>query len=76
MLDSAIGNLTVVGINTLTPAYFWSGDKLDRVLEFGADIDGDRRRVVFRVADVADAAAEAQYAEMQAAGITIKKVKV
>jgi catechol 2,3-dioxygenase-like lactoylglutathione lyase family enzyme len=76
MLGSTVGNLTVVAINTPQAAYFWRGAQLARVLEFAADVDDDRRRLVFRVADVADAAAEAQYAEMQAAGITIKKVKV
>lgn len=64
------GTLTMVGLNTPTPQIFWDGKELLGILSIRVDCDDDEQRTKIKVTDYAD---DALVAEMQAAGITIKR---
>jgi predicted DNA-binding protein with PD1-like motif len=69
MLTSAIGALTLVGMNTGTPKVFWRGEEVLGVTGIAAKAHSDGHSVHLHVTGTQ----EAIYAEMLANGITIKR---
>jgi hypothetical protein len=72
MLESASGSFVVVGLDAPTRQFFWRGTRLFEVLSFVAHVDEDTHHVRLRVLN--SVTYDAQYAEMVAAGIGVKKV--
>lgn len=68
MTTSAVGSLTMIGLNTGTPKVFWNGTEVSGIVGIVVDNDADSKRVVLKVKE------DALFAEMQAAGITIRRV--
>ena len=61
-------SLTMIGLNTNEPQVFWNGLKVDGIVGIAVDNDADSKRVVLKFNE------DPMLAEMQAAGITIKRV--
>jgi hypothetical protein len=74
MLASATGSLVIIGLNTPTPQVFWRGQKLNHVVGIRAHSDPDDDSwMKLRVTDAAGLQ-EDLYAEMEADGVSVKKV--
>ncbi len=58
----------MIGLNTDTPQVFWNGEVVEGIIGIAVDNDHDSKRVTFKVREAA------LFAEMQAAGITIRRV--
>lgn len=73
-MQTAVGDFVAVGMHTSTPKYFWKGTVLAEVHSVVAHVDEDTHHLKLRVSDTPTY--DAMYAEMQSAGISIKKVRV
>ena len=71
MLTSAKGSFLFLDAHTATPKYFWNGVVLTEVRRMVVHHDEDTIHVKLRVENTATF--DAQYAEMEAAGIKVKK---
>jgi hypothetical protein len=67
-MQTTQGSLTMIGLNTDIPQVFWNGELVDGIVGITVDNDHDSKRVIFKVRE------DALFAEMQAAGITIRRV--
>jgi hypothetical protein len=71
MLTTAQGQFVIVGLES-GAAYFWRGQPLAEVRGLVAHVDEDTQHIKLRVLNTANY--DSQYAQMAAAGISVKKV--
>ncbi len=71
MLTSVKGSFVITGLHTPTPTYLWRGVELAEVRRIVAHVDEDTVHVKLHVDNTTNY--DAQYAEMIAAGMKIKK---
>ena len=74
-MQSASGSLVMIDLNTASPKVFWKGVQVEGIVEIEADNDSERQRVKLRVVETTDSVLNAQYDEMIASGISIRKSK-
>lgn len=69
MLNTAQGNLVMIGLNTIDPKVFWNGKEIQNLsgIQVACEL-GKETRVILKVKEDAD------LAEMQSAGVTIRRV--
>lgn len=70
MLQAASGNFVVVGVSA--PKYFWKGQELTEVVRALLHADEDGTSIKLWVQNTTNF--DAPYAEMESAGIDIKKI--
>ena len=70
MLQSTSGNLVIVGVSA--PKYFWKGKELTEVKRVLFHSDADETSIKMKVQNTATF--DSFYAEMESAGIDIKKI--
>lgn len=69
MIQTAQGNLVLVGLNTDTPSVFWNGAPVEGVTGIRVDWEHDEQRVKLHV----NGADDATYVALASAGVQIKK---
>lgn len=69
MIQTAQGNLTLVGLNTPIPRVFWNGAEVPGVTQIKTNWEDGEQQVKLRVNGTADAL----YMELVTAGIVVKK---
>ncbi len=70
MLNTAQAEFVVIGLNA-SPSYYWRGGILPEVASMVSHVDDDTNHILLRVANTTTY--DAQYAQMQAVGIRVKK---
>jgi hypothetical protein len=71
-LQAVTSKFTITGLDTITPRYFWNGSELTEIMLFRGDVDEDGSRIKLRVLNTTHF--DVVYAEMEMAGIKVKKV--
>jgi hypothetical protein len=66
-MQTTTGSLTILNAHEATPSVFWNGVKVEGITAISVLNGGDMRRVVLTLPE------DPILAEMQAAGITIKR---
>jgi hypothetical protein len=61
-------SLTMIGLNTNEPQVFWNGAKVEGIVGIAVANDAETQRVILKISE------DPLLAEMQAAGITIRRV--
>jgi hypothetical protein len=69
-MQTAQGNLVMVGLNTPAPQVFWNGAEVQGITGIRVDWENDEQRIKLKV----NGTDEAMYSELALAGVTIKKV--
>ena len=70
-IQTATGNLVIIGLNTSAPKVFWNGAEVLGIIEIQSSWEKGESVVKFKLSGTNDA----QYMEMISAGIVVKKEK-
>lgn len=68
-IETAQGNLVMVGLNTLNPKVFWNGQLVDGIVGVQVNsTEGQKPSVTLKVKE------QVNFAEMQSSGVNIRRI--